>query len=104
MKLFLSNCIEAFRDTEHKDKAAAQGTVPVVLITAGFAVVAVLIVMWIGNTIAWQAHLQARCIAQTEGFETTNGNPGTKCIGTSDQLKGPEIIDKQINETKGGRF
>jgi hypothetical protein len=101
---FFKNIQEGFSSTEEKDLAAAQGTVPTILMIAGFAVVAILAVTWIGNSIAWQAHLQARCISQQEGFETTNGSPGKKCIGADTTYSGPVTIEKQINNTKGGRF
>jgi len=105
MKLFLRNCIKAFRDEEQKDRAGAQGTVPVILMVSGFAIVALLVTMWIGNSIAWQAHLSTRCIAQQDGFESINGNPGSKCIGSeSVDYKGRDVINKQINATKGERF
>ena len=106
MNVFLRNCIEAFRDDEPKDRAAAQGTVPAILLISGFAVVAVLVTMWIGNSIAWQANLQARCISQMDGFNSFNGNPNAKCIGAEDgvEYKGRNILNNQINATKGERF
>lgn len=102
MSKFLRNIKQALKESSSSDRA--EGLVPTLLIVAAFAVVAVLTVMWIGNAVVWQAHLQTRCITQQEGFETTNGNPGTKCIGLNNYMKGPEVLKNQINDTKGGRF
>jgi hypothetical protein len=101
---FFKNIKEGFSSNDQKDRAAAQGTVPVILLIAGFAVVATLAVTWIGNSVAWQAHLQARCISQQDGFNSFNGEPNAKCIGADVTYQGPKTLDNQINNTKGGRF
>lgn len=108
MSLFISNCRDAFRDNESKDKASAQGTVPVILIIAGFAVVAILAVTWIGNSIAGQAHLVATyCISQAQDI---TGSTGGASQATTNKCTGNQVTDlssrqaARIEETKGGRF
>lgn len=104
MKPFVENCKNAFSDDEHPDLGSSQGVVPLVLIIAGFAVVSILVVTWIGNSIAWRAHLEARCISEQEGFSILDGTPDNKCIGADADYRGDDIIANQINNTKGGRF
>jgi len=96
LRLFINNVAYAFSTTRHLDRAA-QGLAPTILILAGFAVIAILVVGWIGNSIAYQAATEASCID-----DTSNGSPSDKCLGLDSD--GANVINNQINSQKGQRF
>lgn len=105
LKQFALNVVNAFSDDRPQDSGRLVETV---LIIAGFAVVAILAVTWIGNSIAGQAHLVASyCISQAQDI---TGNTGGASQATMNKCTGNQVTDlssKQANyimETNGGRF
>jgi hypothetical protein len=105
LKQFKKNVVDAFGDESSNDRGAMVETV---LLIAGFAVVAILAVTWIGNAIAGQAHLMATyCISQVN--EVT-GDTGNVSQATMDKCTGNEVTSlslqqsKKIMQTNGGRF
>lgn len=93
---FINNIRGAFAS----DEAADQGSlVETVLLIAGFAVVAILVVTWIGNAIAGQAANVSACIAAGNSSNAADLNDTcTDNNGLTENIAG------QVNETKGGRF
>jgi hypothetical protein len=69
-------------------------------IKAGFAVVAILVVTWIGNAIAGQAANVATCIATANSSDASSLN--NTC--TSDTHGVQNGVNKIIDNQKGGRF
>lgn len=74
--------------------------VQTVLIIAGFAVVAILVVTWIGNAIAGQAANVASCIANANHGGTVN--LPSSCHSDTYNVK--NSVEGQIHDQKGGRF
>ncbi len=97
MSRFVENVREAFSTSSEPDRAA-QGLVPLVLIVAGLAAVAVLAVSWIGSSILWKANVEAKCIAQPQNSAYSDN----RCL--DEDQTGSEIISNQINTTKSDRF
>lgn len=105
LKQFALNVVNAFSDDSPQDSGRLVETV---LIIAGFAVVAILAVTWIGNSIAGQTHLMATyCIGQAQDI---TANTGRSSQATMDKCTGNQVTDlsirqsEKIMETNGGRF
>ncbi len=93
---FISNIKSAFASDENADRGSLVETV---LIIAGFAVVAILVVTWIGGAIAGQASNVSKCIAGANGANVTaSQDTCTNNNGVSNS------IDTKINSQKGDRF
>ncbi len=93
---FISNIRGAFGSVDAADRGSLVETV---LLIAGFAVVAILVVTWIGNAIAGQAANVSNCIA------SANSSNGSSLNSTCTDNKGlSNTISGQVNNTKGGRF
>jgi len=94
---FINNIKGAFSS----DKAADSGSlVETVLIIAGFAVVAILVVTWIGNAIAGQAANVSSCIANANS--STSSSLNSTCTKDTHNVKNK--VNSTINNQKGGRF
>lgn len=93
---FLENIKGAFASSETADRGSLVETV---LLIAGFAVVAILVVTWIGNAIAGQAANVAGCIA---GANTQDSNTVNSTCTDNKGLSNK--ISNQINTQKGQRF
>jgi hypothetical protein len=94
---FINNVRGAFASNE----AADQGSlVETVLIIAGFAVVAILVVTWIGNAIAGQAANVSACIAGANASEASE----LEETCTEDTYDVKNSVDNTIQDQKGGRF
>lgn len=104
-KQFINNVVDAFTDKSSRDSGRLVETV---LIIAGFAVVAILAVTWIGNSIAGQTYLMARyCIGQSNDIiaDTNGASAVTKQKCTGNQVTDLSIRQAEsIKETNGGRF
>ena len=94
---FITNLSEAFASDSHEDRGSLVETV---LIIAGFAVVAILVVTWIGGAIAGQAANVSACIANANSANVSSLN-GT-C--TSDTYGVSNSVSNSISSSKGGRF
>lgn len=94
---FMDNIKGAFASTEAADSGSLVETV---LIIAGFAVVAILVVTWIGNAIAGQAANISTCIAGANASDVS----GVQSTCTADTHNVKSSVSNTINETKGGRF
>lgn len=93
---FINNIKGAFASDEAADRGSLVETV---LLIAGFAVVAILVVTWIGNAIAGQAANVSACIANANASNVSTTN------STCTDNKGLSTnIATQVNSTKGGRF
>lgn len=93
---YLENIKGAFASNETADQGSLVETV---LLIAGFAVVAILVVTWIGNAIAGQAANVAGCIAGA------NSSTANTLNATCTDNKGlSNTIANQVANTKGGRF
>lgn len=93
---FISNISDAFATDETADRGSLVETV---LIIAGFSIVAILVVTWIGGAIAGQASNVSKCIAGANGQDVTSAQDTcTNNNGVSDS------IDAKINSQKGDRF
>ncbi len=87
---FFKNISGAFSSEASADRGS---TVETVLLIAGFAVIAILVVSWVGGAIAGQAANTAACIASGS---TTTCASDTNGVANS--------ISTKINSQKGGRF
>lgn len=94
---FINNIKGAFASDESADRGSLVETV---LIIAGFAVVAILVVTWIGNAIAGQAANVSGCIASANSSNTNNLN--TACTTDVNNVK--NSVSNTVNAQKGGRF
>jgi len=94
---FITNIKSAFASDESADRGSLVETV---LLIAGFAVVAILVVTWIGNAIAGQAANVSNCIASANGSNVNAVN--TSC--TSDTRNVKNTVNNTINSQKGERF
>ena len=92
---FINNIKGAFASDEAADRGSLVETV---LIIAGFAVVAILVVMWIGNAIAGSAANVAHCIAGANGNDLAVVEDG--CTG--DYYNAQSTVNDQIEGS--GRF
>lgn len=93
---FINNIKGAFASDEAADRGSLVETV---LIIAGFAVVAILVVTWIGNAIAGQAANVSACIANANASNISSTN--STCTNNNGLSN---TISSQVNNTKGGRF
>ena len=87
---FFKNISGAFASDASADRGS---TVETVLLIAGFAVIAILVVSWIGGAIAGQAANTAACIAS-----------GSTTTCASDTYGVSNTVSSNINAQKGGRF
>lgn len=94
---FINNIKGAFASDEAADRGSLVETV---LLIAGFAVVAILVVTWIGNAIAGQAANVSACIANANGSSASSLN--TTC--TSDTYNVKNNVSNTVSNQKGGRF
>ena len=94
---FINNIKGAFASNE---SAESGSLVETVLIIAGFAVVAILVVTWIGNAIAGQAANVSSCIANANS--TTASSLNSTCTKDTHNVK--NATNTTINNQKGGRF
>ncbi len=94
---FINNIQGAFASSEASDRGSLVETV---LIIAGFAVVAILVVTWIGNAIAGQAANVSSCIANANGSSASSLN--STC--TADTYNVQNNVSNTVNSQKGGRF
>lgn len=94
---FINNIKGAFASDEAADRGSLVETV---LLIAGFAVVAILVVTWIGNAIAGQAANVSNCIAGANGASSNTVN--ATC--TSDTVGVKNSINNQISSGRSGRF
>lgn len=94
---FINNIKGAFASDENTDRGTLVETV---LLIAGFAVVAILVVTWIGGAIAGQAANVAGCIASANQSNTADAN--TACSTDTHGVK--NSVEAQINSQKGTRF
>jgi hypothetical protein len=105
LKPFNQNIVSAFKDNSSRDSGRMVETI---LLIAGFAVVAILAVTWIGNAIAGQTYLMARyCIVQSNDIiaDTNGATSVTKQKCTGNQVTDLSIRQSSsIMETNGGRF
>lgn len=93
---FINNIKGAFASDEAADRGSLVETV---LLIAGFAVVAILVVTWIGNAIAGQAANVSSCIANANASNAASTN--STCTNNNGLSTN---IASQVNNTKGGRF
>lgn len=93
---FINNIQGAFASDENTDRGTLVETV---LLIAGFAIVAILVVTWIGGAIAGQAANVAGCIASANG-SVTDANEAC----TTDVNNVKTNVNATINNQKGGRF
>lgn len=94
---FINNIKGAFASDEAADRGSLVETV---LLIAGFAVVAILVVTWIGNAIAGQAANVATCIAGSNSG-TVNATAST-CSSDTQGVKNK--VANNIANQKGERF
>lgn len=94
---FINNIKGAFASDEAADRGSLVETV---LLIAGFAVVAILVVTWIGNAIAGQAANVSSCIANANASTVST----TNATCTSDTYKVGNSVKNTISDQKGGRF
>lgn len=94
---FINNIKGAFASDEAADRGSLVETV---LLIAGFAVVAILVVTWIGNAIAGQAANVSSCIANANASNASSTN--STC--TSDTYGVKSATNATITNQKGGRF
>lgn len=94
---FINNIKGAFASDEAADRGSLVETV---LLIAGFAVVAILVVTWIGNAIAGQAANVSACIAGANVSNVASAN--SKC--TADTYNVSNSVNGTITNQKGGRF
>ena len=94
---FINNIKGAFASDEAVDRGSLVETV---LLIAGFAVVAILVVTWIGNAIAGQAANVSACIANANSQNASSTN--STC--TSDTYGVKSATNATITNQKGGRF
>jgi hypothetical protein len=94
---FINNIKGAFASDEAADRGSLVETV---LLIAGFAVVAILVVTWIGNAIAGQAANVSSCIANANASNASSTN--TTC--TSDTYGVKSSVSSTVANQKGGRF
>lgn len=94
---FINNIKGAFASTELPDRGSL---VEVILIISGFAVVAILVVSWIGSAIAGQAANTSACIANANASQASDLND--TC--TSDTYNVKSGVSNTISEEKGNRF
>ena len=94
---FINNIKGAFASNDSADRGSLVETV---LLIAGFAVVAILVVTWIGNAVAGQAANVATCIAGANQSNSSAAN--TNC--TTDTAKISSATAGSINTGKAGRF
>lgn len=94
---FINNIKGAFASETPADRGSLVETV---LLVAGFAVVAILVVSWIGSAIAGQAANVSACIAGANGSNVTAAQ--TAC--TSDTYDVNNSVANRIADEKGGRF
>jgi len=94
---FLNNIRAAFAS----DALADQGSlVETVLLIAGFAVVAILVVSWIGSAISGQAANVSACIANANASTVSTTN--STCTADTHGVK--NAVSNTISNQKGGRF
>lgn len=92
---FINNIQAAFGQTNDT------GTlVETILLIAGFAIVAILVVTWIGGAIAGQAANISNCIAGANGSDIEVASAGC----TEDTYNVKIATNTTIDENKGGRF
>lgn len=94
---FIENIKGAFGANADADRGSLVETV---LIIAGMAVVAILVVTWIGGAIAGQAANVSGCIAGANGNDAAELQ--SNC--TNDTHGVANSISNSIEENKGGRF
>ena len=94
---FITNIKGAFASSESADRGSLVETV---LLIAGFAVVAILVVTWIGNAVAGQSANVATCIAgaNQSNASAANANCTTDTVGVS------SATTSQIASGKSSRF
>ena len=81
---FIKNIKDAFSaSSDEQDRGTLVETV---LLIAGFAVVAILVVTWIGNAIAGQAADVANCISSANSY-TSGSAAQTACSATTNSTK-----------------
>jgi len=94
---FINNIKGAFAADENTDRGTLVETV---LLIAGFAVVAILVVTWIGGAIAGQAANVSHCIANANGANQA----ATQTACTSDHYGVSNSVDDAVNDGRAGRF
>ena len=94
---FISNIRDAFASKESADRGVL---IERVLLIAGFAIVAILAVTWIGNAIAGDAANLAHCVSGANQANERRANDLCRIdiVGT-----GP-AVSSQIADGKDGRF
>ena len=94
---FINNITGAFASDEIADQGSLVETV---LLIAGFAVCAILVVTWIGSAIAGQAANVSACIANANGQVAST----LESTCTNDNYNVKDSVSNTINQQKGGRF
>lgn len=94
---FINNIQGAFASNDSADRGSLVETV---LLIAGFAVVAILVVTWIGNSIAGQAANVSACIADANASDSNDAQ--STCVDDTYNVK--NSVGATVNEQKGGRF
>jgi hypothetical protein len=83
---FIKNIKDAFAaSSDEQDRGTLVETV---LLVAGFAVVAILVVTWLGNAIAGSAADAANCISSSNTFSSSSAEANCKKTTNSDTAKG----------------
>ena len=96
--LFTKNIKDAFASKESADRGSLVETV---LLIAGFAIVAILAVTWIGNSIAGASANVATCVA---GANQANVKRASDLCGRVDIAGVSQATASQINDGRDGRF
>lgn len=94
---FMENLRGGFASEEVADRGSLVETV---LIVAGMAVVAILVVTWIGGAIAGQAANTSACIANANASTASDLND--TC--TEDTYDVKNAVNSTVSDQKGGRF
>lgn len=92
--------IENIKGTFGAESTERGSLVETVLLIAGFAIVAILVISWVGGAIAGQAANVSNCIAGANGQDINAAR--TAC--TNDTVNIKDNITARINSEKGGRF
>lgn len=88
---FTKNIKEAFgASSDEQDRGTLVETV---LLIAGFAIVAILVVTWIGNAIAGQAADVAECIGGANTYATDAGTAATNNCTNNDKSQAAQAAN-----------
>lgn len=99
---FFNNLQTVFTNTEKGNQHEDSGDlVQTVLITAGFAVTAVLIIAWYANSIAAQGARMSDCLSGAGSVDNSHVNAVENCDDNSLPEKAAEQNDEEYNKRFG---